>query len=244
MRPLLPPPCRLPPPMRCPQVKAAYRSLWRRRDILALKRALDLLGAALLLPAALPVVGAAALVIKADSPGPVFFCQRRVTAGGRLFTIYKLRTMAAGSGGPLTAAGDSRVTAVGRFLRRTRLDELPQLWNVLRGEMSFVGPRPELPRYVRRYEPWMLPALLVPAGITSSASLCFRREEEVLALGDRDRLYREEILPAKMAYNCQYIRDLSLREDGRIVARTLRLMAAGRTPSPKGRNPEGPGRRR
>lgn len=227
MRPLLPPPCRLPPSMRCPQVARAWRDLWQKRDILALKRALDLMGAALLLPAALPVMGAAALAIKAGSPGPVLFCQKRVTAGGRIFTIYKLRTMETGTGGPLTAAGDSRVTAAGRFLRRTRLDELPQLWNILRGEMSFVGPRPELPRYVRQYQPWMLPTLLVPAGITGSASLCFRREEEILALGDREQLYREEILPAKMAYNCQYVRTLSLREDGRILLRTLRLMTRG-----------------
>ena len=221
---LLPAYSRLPPWMRCPEVARSWRQLDRRRDTLALKRAFDLVGAAYLIPLTLPVVGAAALAIRLTSPGPVLFRQARVTAGGRLFTIYKLRTMAMGSGTALAAAGDRRVTPVGRALRRSRLDELPQLWNVLRGEMSFVGPRPELPCYVSRYRPWMLPALLVPAGITCPASLCFRKEEEVLALGDRETLYLEEILPAKMAYNCQYVENLSVKEDIRILLRTARMV--------------------
>lgn len=227
MRPVLPPYASLPPWMRRPQVAAAWRVLDKKRDVLAAKRALDLGLALLLLPATLPVMGAAAALVLVSSPGPAVFRQRRVTAGGRCFTIYKLRTMEQTSGSSLAVAGDSRVTPVGEMLRKYRVDELPQLFNILRGEMSFVGPRPELPELVACYTPDMLPTLLLPAGVTSPASLCFRDESKVLALGDSRELYLREILPAKMAYNLQYLAQVGVGTDLRLLLRTVCLVLRG-----------------
>lgn len=190
------------------------------------KRAFDLLvgGAGLLLAA--PLMLALALWVKADSPGPALFRQQRVGQGGRMFNILKFRTMRAdsdGQGPAVTAAGDARITRAGAWLRRTKLDELPQLLNVLRGEMSLVGPRPEVPRYMALYEPAVRGRILsVRPGITDLAALEFRDEEHLLAAApDVERAYVEQILPVKQRYYLDYVARHSVGGDVRILLNTL-----------------------
>ena len=198
------------------------------------KRAFDLLvgGAGLLLAA--PLMLALALWVKADSPGPALFRQQRVGQGGRMFNILKFRTMRVGGDGQgpaVTAAGDARITRAGAWLRRTKLDELPQLLNVLRGEMSLVGPRPEVPRYMALYEPAVRERILsVRPGITDLAALEFRDEERLLAAApDVERAYVEQILPVKQRYYLDYVARHSVGGDVRILLNTLAaLLGVGR----------------
>ena len=198
------------------------------------KRAFDLLvgGAGLLLAA--PLMLALALWVKADSPGPALFRQQRVGQGGRMFNILKFRTMRAdsdGQGPAVTAAGDARITRAGAWLRHTKLDELPQLLNVLRGEMSLVGPRPEVPRYMALYEPAVRERILsVRPGITDLAALEFRDEERLLAAApDVERAYVEQILPVKQRYYLDYVARHSVGGDVRILLKTLAaLLGAGK----------------
>lgn len=170
-----------------------------------------------------PVLGLAALAIKAESPGPVVFSQTRVGRYRAPITVRKLRTMVPDSkGSQITAGGDARITRVGRFLRKTKLDELPQLWNVLLGEMSIVGPRPEVPRYVANYRPEWERLFDVRPGLTDLASLTFRDEESLLSRAlDHERAYREVIMPLKLGLAVEGIQHDSLRYDLHIVARTL-----------------------
>ena len=191
------------------------------------KRLFDLCGAVLGLLLTAPLLAGLALWIKADSPGPVLFRQERVGRHGRLFCIHKLRTMTTGGGGlPLTVGDDARITRAGRFLRRTRLDELPQLIDVLRGDMSLVGPRPEVPRYVALYPPALRErALSVRPGLTDPASLAFIDEATRLAQAeDPEREYVEVILPAKLQAAADYAERASLWTDLQVIARTLRLL--------------------
>jgi lipopolysaccharide/colanic/teichoic acid biosynthesis glycosyltransferase len=155
---------------------------------------------------------------------PVFFSQMRVGRYGREFRIWKFRTMRTGvCGGAITASGDPRITRLGARLRRLKLDELPQLYNVLRGDMSLVGPRPESPEYVDGEAPIWKAVLLVRPGITDLATLLFRNEEALLASrSDPDGFYRETVLPAKLVLNLQYIRARSLRWDARLIWLTIR----------------------
>jgi lipopolysaccharide/colanic/teichoic acid biosynthesis glycosyltransferase len=181
---------------------------------------ISLLGLVLLAP----LLGILALWIKLDSPGPVFFRGARVGRGGRLFRIYKFRTMiadAAQRGPGITAAQDPRVTQAGRFLRRFKLDELPQLLNVLKGEMSLVGPRPEDPRYVALYTAEQRRVLDVRPGITGIASLHFRHEEALLSGDDWQRRYIEEIMPQKLALELAYLEHPSLAQDVAILLKTF-----------------------
>jgi lipopolysaccharide/colanic/teichoic acid biosynthesis glycosyltransferase len=187
-------------------------------------RLLDITIAGLALVLALPVCVAVGIAIRLDSPGPVLHRAVRVGLAGRSFTLYKFRTMvdgAAALGPGITAAGDPRVTRVGRFLRRTKLDELPQLWNVLRGDMRLVGPRPEDPRFVALYEPDQLLVLSVSPGITGPSQLAFIDEEHVLAEADAEAVYIRDILPRKLALDLEYARCHTLRQDLRILAQTL-----------------------
>lgn len=155
---------------------------------------------------AFPLLAVAAAAIRLTSPGPALFRQERVGRFGRTFFVLKLRTMRAAVGSPVTASGDPRVTAVGRFLRRTKLDELPQLWNVLRGEMALVGPRPEVPAYVDLSNPAWREVLETRPGITDPVSLRLRFEEEILAgvPGDRPDFYREVMVPFKISKYLEY----------------------------------------
>jgi lipopolysaccharide/colanic/teichoic acid biosynthesis glycosyltransferase len=197
------------------------------------KRLIDILlsGVGLLLCA--PLLAACALGVRLDSPGPVLFRQERVGRGGRTFLILKLRTMRAApapGASQVTVAGDPRITRFGGWLRRTKLDELPQLWNVLAGDMSLVGPRPEVPRFVAHYPAEARAIVLsVRPGITDPASVRFRNEAELLAgSADPERDYVECILPEKIAAYVAYVRGRSFAVDLRILAATLRAVASGR----------------
>ena len=177
------------------------------------------------------------MVIKLDSPGPVFFRQERVGRFGVPFRIHKFRTMTheESHGGPqITVGDDARITRAGAFLRRAKLDELPQLIDVLRGAMSFVGPRPEVARYVAVYPPALRDKVLsVRPGITDIASLQYRDESALLArAADPEREYREVVLPAKLALSVRYVEEASLRTDLRLIVQTLATMFASRHRSP------------
>jgi len=187
------------------------------------KRAFDLLAAALGLAVLAPLLLAVAVWIRLDSPGPVLFRQTRVGRFGRPFTIHKFRTMRVEPGAALTVGADPRITRAGRLLRQTKLDELPQLWDVLRGAMSLVGPRPELPRYVALYPAELRDRVLaVRPGITDPASLAFSREaEQLAAAADPEREYIEVILPAKLRLSAEYAARASLGGDLRLIWATL-----------------------
>ena len=187
------------------------------------KRAFDLLGAGLALLLLAPLMVVVALWIKLDSPGPVFFRQQRVGRHGVPFLIHKFRTMRADAEGlPLTVGDDPRITRAGRFLRRTRLDELPQFIDVLQGTMSLVGPRPEVPCYVALYPPALRDRVLaVRPGLTDPASLAFIDEAALLAAAaDPEREYVERILPAKLQRAAEYAETASLATDLAVLART------------------------
>jgi lipopolysaccharide/colanic/teichoic acid biosynthesis glycosyltransferase len=189
------------------------------------KRALDLVFATAGLILFSPVLGLLACCIKLTSRGPALYRQIRVGKNGRPFQILKFRSMVVQSPNReqmITVAGDPRVTAIGKFLRRYKLDELPQFWNVIRGEMSLVGPRPELPIYVSEYRPDQRIVLSARPGITDPASLAYRHEEMILAeQSDPEQFYRTQILPDKLARNIAYLQKITLRCDILIVLNTL-----------------------
>ena len=187
-----------------------------------MRRLLDLAASASGLVLLSPLFAVLAVAVKASSAGPVFHRGERIGRGGKAFTLYKFRSMRVGDSGPaITRAGDPRVTAVGRFLRRTKLDELPQLINIAIGDMSLVGPRPEAPRYVAMYDEEQRRILSVRPGLTSPASLAFRSEEEQLVGPDWERLYVETIMPAKLRIDLEYIGRRTLASDLRVIARTV-----------------------
>ncbi len=201
---------------------------------LASKRLVDVVVASAGLIVLSPALLVVAAAIKLDSPGPILFVQSRVGRGGRPIQVVKLRSMVSGADGigpGVTAARDPRVTRVGRVIRRTKVDELPQLWNVIRGDMSIVGPRPELRQYVQLYPADWHAILEVRPGLTDSASLTFRDEEALLALAtDRERAYREVLLPLKARLALDDVRRSSLRHDLSIVVRTATAVVRGPGP--------------
>lgn len=188
-----------------------------------LKRGTDLTIGSLLLVLTAPVILIGAVIVSLDSPGPAFFRQVRIGRGRRPFTLFKLRTMRHGSerGPDITVRNDDRITRTGEFLRRTRIDELPQLWNVVRGDMSLVGPRPEQPRIVDNYHPSWAPLLEVRPGLTDEATLAFR-EEAALLSAEADTAYEQVILPAKARIALRGIQKQSLVYDLSVL-----LMTAG-----------------
>lgn len=214
----------LPEFMKCEEVRKYYDILKRKKVQLRIKRTCDVLMAGVLLVLlAFPMVLIAA-AIKADSPGPVFFRQERITVYGRKFRIHKFRTMISDAdqkGPEVTVRNDGRITRVGSRLRELRLDELPQLLDILTGNMSFVGTRPEAIKYVKKYTKEMRATLLLPAGITSEASIRYRDEAGLLEQAeDVDEIYLKKILPKKMKYNLAEIRNFSLWEDLCILVKT------------------------
>lgn len=219
----------LPDFMRTEEVAVYHRILAGRRASLFWKRWSDFLLSSLLLLLLWPLMAAIAVGIRLDSKGPALFKQKRVTQYGRVFWICKFRTMEAErkEAGPfITLEADRRITRAGRFLRRFRLDELPQLLNIWKGEMSFVGTRPEVPRYVRCYTKEMYATLLLPAGLTSEASIRSKDEAAFLApflaAGESaDEAYVRHALPAKMAYNLEAIRSYSFWGELWIMVRTI-----------------------
>lgn len=200
-------------------------------------RAVEASVALVALVVAAPLIALSSLAVVVASGRPVFFRQQRVGWRGRTFTLYKLRTMrtTAVAGAQVTAAGDARVTRVGRILRKTKLDELPGLWNVVRGEMSLVGPRPEVPRYVDRASAaWRL-VLEARPGLTDPVTLRLRNEESLLAEvhGDRERFYTDALQPFKLAGYAQYLRERSWRMDvGILCATALAVVFPRKAPPP------------
>lgn len=215
----------LPDYMQKPAVREYYDALQKKNKSLLCKRIFDVAAAAMLLLLLLPVFLVLAVWIKADSPGPVFFRQERVTQYGKIFRIYKFRTMvnnAEKKGSQVTVGNDARITGVGARIRRVRLDELPQLINVLTGDMSFVGTRPEVKRYVNAYTEEMYATLLLPAGITSEASIRYKDEDAILAdAEDVDKAYVEAVLPGKMKYNLEAMKHFSFLGDIVTMLRTV-----------------------
>jgi lipopolysaccharide/colanic/teichoic acid biosynthesis glycosyltransferase len=188
-----------------------------------MKRTLDVAVSAVSLVALAPVLAALSVAVKVSSPGPALFRQVRVGRDGRPFRIVKFRSMRACAPGPqVTAAGDDRVTGVGAFMRRFKLDEFPQLWNVLVGDMSLVGPRPEVERYVHLFPDAYARILRVRPGLTDYAALAYRDEEATLgASADPEATYVATVLPAKIALYHRYLDEMSLRTDLTLVLRTL-----------------------
>jgi len=192
-----------------------------------LKHILDFVVASAGLVILSPLFALVALWIRLDSPGPVFHRGERVGQAGRQLRVFKFRTMvvnAARIGPGITAGDDPRVTRAGRFLRKTKLDELPQLINVVRGEMSLVGPRPEDPRYVALYTPEQQRVLSVRPGLTSPASVRYRDEASLLQGDDWERVYRERVMPDKLSLELEYLQHANVWSDLRILARTLEAM--------------------
>jgi lipopolysaccharide/colanic/teichoic acid biosynthesis glycosyltransferase len=193
------------------------------------KRAFDVAASAAGLVMLSPVLLAVAAAMKLLDPGPVLFSQTRAGLVGRPFKIFKFRTMRAGGGGPqITTGEDARVTPIGRLLRRTKIDELPQLFNVLRGDMSVVGPRPEVPKYVELFKDDYALILTVKPGITDYAAIKYRDEEAVLsAYRDPEAGYVTKVLPDKIALYRRYIEDLGFATDMRIILATVAKVAGG-----------------
>lgn len=214
----------LPEEMQLEQVKEYYDILSRKKPQLVLKRLFDIVVSFILLVLLSPVFAIMAIAIKLDSKGPVFYRQERVTQYGKRFYIHKFRSMVtdADKGSQLTVNNDSRITHVGKFIRACRLDEIAQLIDVLSGTMTLVGVRPESPKFVRSYTNEMMATLLLPAGITSLASIYYK-DEAVLLDGkeDTDKIYTETILPAKMHYNLKGIEDFSLLNEIKILFMTV-----------------------
>lgn len=205
--------------------------LKHRRVHLALKRLMDIVVSGCALAVLWPVLLAIALVIKIDDPGPVFYRQVRVGRNGRTFRIYKFRTMVVDAdkkGLAITVGRDNRITRMGAFLRKTKLDELAQLINVFIGDMSFVGPRPEVPKYVDMYTPYQRQVLLVRPGITDYASIAYRNENDLLASSsDPEKMYIEQIMPDKIELNMKYLREISPIADIRLILSTIIAVVRG-----------------
>lgn len=215
----------LPEFMRTEDVRPYYDVLQKHKGSLILKRMFDLLVSLVLLILISPILLIIAITIKLDSPGPAFFNQERVTTYGKHFKIHKFRTMVTNAdklGSQVTISNDLRVTRVGKILRGVRLDELPQVINILCGDMSFVGTRPEVPKYVDAYKPEYYATLLLPAGVTSEASIRYKDEDRLLSeTDDVDKTYLEEVLPEKMAWNLKTIELFSFCGDIRTMLRTV-----------------------
>lgn len=217
---------KLPRQLRKTAIKSYYDILASKRASLFVKRLLDLIFAIVLLILISPVLLIVAGIIKLSDYGPVFFRQVRITQYGREFRIFKFRTMVVNAeqlGNQVTSEADPRVTKIGRVLRKLRLDELPQLLNVIAGDMSFVGTRPEVPKFVKAYTDEMLATLLLPAGVTSMASIKFKDEDRILGKSkDTDDTYINKVLPQKMEYNLEELKEFSIRRDIYTIITTVK----------------------
>lgn len=215
----------LPEFMRITEVKPYWQSLYQKRTQIFFKRVIDCALAFLILVLMLLPMAVIAILIKADSKGSVFFRQERITAYGKHFRIHKFRTMVADAerrGAAITSDNDNRITKIGRFLRDTRLDEIPQLIDILEGNMSFVGTRPESVKYVNQYDPEYFATLLLPAGITSEASIAYKDEALLLTAGDDvEKQYIDTVLPEKMRINLQALKDFSIAGDISVMFTTV-----------------------
>ena len=214
--------------MRVDEVEPYWEVLYAKRGQLLVKRLFDIIFAGIMMLLLFIPMAFIAILIKIDSKGPVFYRQDRVTTYGKKFKIHKFRTMCDGAdriGYAVTTNGDSRITKIGVVLRKYRLDEFPQLIDVLVGNMSFIGTRPEVVKYVKCYNNEMLATLLLPAGITSEASLAYKDEMALLdASSDVDKTYIECILPKKMKYNLQSIKEFSIFREAWLLLKTVKTV--------------------
>lgn len=215
----------LPDILKNDDVKKYYDILVKKRIGLFVKRIFDIIVAFFLLLILAPLLAIISIVIKMDSKGPVMFRQVRVTQYGRQFRIYKFRTMVINAdkiGSQVTTKNDTRVTKVGKVLRKLRLDEIPQLFNIILGDMTFVGTRPEVVKYVEKYTDEMMATLLLPAGVTSEASIQYKDEERLIAsAGDADRAYILAVLPEKMKYNLKSLEEFSFLTEIKTMVKTV-----------------------
>ena len=211
--------------MKNEEVKKYYDIVKKRKTALIFKRIFDIIASILMIIILFPLLIAVWIVIKLDSPGKALFFQDRVTQGGKIFKVFKFRTMTenAESLGPQVTTGeDFRITKCGKWLRKFRIDEIPQLFNILKGELSFVGVRPEVPKYVKEYTPEMYATLLLPAGVTSLTSIMYKNESKLLeGLKNPDEVYIKEILPNKMKYNLEYIKNFNFWYDIKLMIKTV-----------------------
>ena len=216
---------KLPQKMQTEEVRKYYDVLKKKKFALFFKRVFDIFVSLLLLIMLSPLFLILAIAIKIDSKGPVFYRQERVTQYGKRFRIFKFRTMVQNAdkiGAQVTVNNDSRVTRVGKLIRRCRLDEICQLIDVLRGTLTFVGTRPEVPKYVEKYTPEMMATLLLPAGVTSMASIKYKDEDKLLdGAEDVDKVYVEQVLPGKMKYNLQALEKFGFWRDIGIMFMTV-----------------------
>ncbi len=215
---------KLPSFMQIEEVKEYYLILRKKNLYLFFKRVFDILISFLMLILLFPLFLILAIAIKIDSKGPVFYRQERVSQYGKRFRIFKFRSMFidADKKGSLTIDRDARITRVGHFIRRFRLDEICQLIDILRGTMTFIGTRPEVPKYVDQYSNQMLATLLLPAGVTSLSSIYFKDEADLLKdCDDADRVYISEVLPKKMYFNLKGLKEMSLLNDIKILIMTV-----------------------
>lgn len=216
---------KLPPQMQTEAVKPYYEILQKKQISLIFKRLFDIVVSLIMLLILSPVFLVLAIAIKLDTEGPVFYRQVRVTQYGKEFRIFKFRTMVNNAdkiGSQVTVGGDSRITRVGKVIRECRLDEIGQLLNILGGSMTFVGTRPEVPKYVEKYTPEMWATLLLPAGVTSEASIRYKDEAALLdAAEDVDATYIQDVLPGKMKYNLRSIQEYSFFKDIETMFQTV-----------------------
>lgn len=216
---------KLPPQMQTEAVKPYYEILQKKQVSLTFKRLFDIVVSLIMLLILSPVLLILAIAIKLDSKGPVFYRQVRVTQYGKEFRIFKFRTMVNNAdkiGSQVTVGGDNRITRVGKVIRDCRLDEIGQLLNILGGSMTFVGTRPEVPKYVEKYTPEMWATLLLPAGVTSEASIRYKDEAALLdAAEDVDAIYIQDVLPGKMKYNLRSIQEYSFFKDIKTMFQTV-----------------------
>lgn len=217
---------KLPAEFQCDEVRPYYELLKKKTASRVLKRVFDLIVSLTMLGFLIVPIIVISIIVKSTSPGHVFFRQERVTTYGRRFKIFKFRTMvenAEALGTQVTTDSDSRVTGIGRFLRKYRLDELPQVFNVIGGSMSFVGTRPEVVRYVEQYKNEYYATLLLPAGITSLTSIMYKDEEKLLSSAENaDKVYVEQVLPEKMKYNLQYVKSFGFSSDIKLMFKTVK----------------------
>ena len=215
----------LPEELRIDEVKPYYDILSKKKGSLYVKRIFDIVVSLVMLIILSPVFLILAIAIKVDSRGPVFYRQERITQYGKTFKIFKFRTMVNNAdkiGTQVTINNDARITRVGNFIRNYRLDEISQLLNILVGDMSFVGTRPEVKKYVDAYTPEMMATLLLPAGVTSLASIRYKDEAKLLEQADdADKAYIEKVLPGKMGYNLAEIKKFSFCNDIKLMVLTV-----------------------
>lgn len=216
---------KLPKNMRTEAVRPYYESLKKKKVSLALKRIFDVIASTIMIVILSPLLIIISVLIVTDSKGGVFYRQERVTQYGKKFRIFKFRTMVANAdkiGTQVTVSNDNRITRIGSVIRKYRIDEIPQLFNILVGDMSLVGTRPESVHYVKHYTPEMMATLLLPAGVTSEASILYKDEAELLEKAeDVDMVYISQILPQKMKYNLESINEFSFLRDLIVMIKTV-----------------------